>query len=283
VYAQVVTDAARRMSLVVGVRLDDNQWFGTYGTYRAGGVYRLTAGTRLRATVGSSFREPTFYENFATGFSTGNPDLKPEHVHTWEVGLEQSVARGRARCFGTFFDQRFADMIDYNPSATPNYGNIAGATANGLELGIRAVPGAVSLGTTYTYLHTEVTNAGYDPSSGAVLAAGQPLVRRPKHSARFDVDYRFRERGTASLAVTYVGDRQDQDFATYPFPRVSLPSYTRVDFAGEIHLLRSRGPAPGLTASMRVENLFDAVYQEVKNFPARRRTILIGARLKFGY
>jgi vitamin B12 transporter len=285
-YAQVVSDVARRMSLVAGARLEDNQRFGTYATYRAGAVYRVTASTRIRATAGTSFREPTFYENFSTGYSIGNPDLKPEHARSWEVGLEQSLARGRATFSGTFFDQRFVDMIDYNPSAlapTPNYENIAGATANGVELGFRAIPGALSLGMSYTYLHTEVTNPGFDTTSGAALASGQPLVRRPKHSARLDLDYRVRERGTASLSITYVGDRQDQDFATFPYPRVTLPSYTRVDLAGEIHLLRSRGPAPELAASVRIENLLDLAYQEVKNFPARGRTILIGARLRFGY
>jgi vitamin B12 transporter len=285
-YAQVVSDVAQRISLVAGLRLEDNQRFGTFGTYRAGAVYRLPSGTRIRVTVGNSFREPTFYENFSTGYSIGNPDLKPEHARSWEVGLEQSVAHGRAMFFATLFDQRFVDLIDYNPSAPPprpNYENIAGATANGVELGLRAVPGALSVGMSYTYLHTNVTNPGFDTTSGAALASGQPLVRRPKHSARLDVDYRVRERGTASLSVTYVGDRQDQDFATFPYLRVTLPSYTRVDLAGELHLLRSRGPAPELAANVRIENVFDLAYQEVKNFPARGRTILIGARLRFGY
>jgi vitamin B12 transporter len=285
-YAQVMSDVARRVSLVAGVRLEDNERFGTYATYRGGAVYRLTGGTRVRATAGTSFREPTFFENFSTGFSTGNPDLRPEHAHSWEIGLEQSVARGRARVWGTFFDQRFANLIDYNPSAAfpmPNYENIAAATARGVELGLHAAPGAASLGFSYTYLSTRVTNPGFDSTSGATLAPGQPLLRRPRHSARLDVDYRWRDRGTASLAVTYVGDRQDQDFATYPFPRVTLPAYTRVDLAGELQVLRCRGSAPGLAASVRIENLFDAVYEEVKHFEARGRTILIGARLRFGY
>lgn len=282
-YAQLVSDVARRISLVAGVRLDDNQRFGTYGTYRAGVVYRVARDTRARLAAGTSFREPTFYENFATGFSTGNPDLKPEHARGWEAGLEQSAAGGRARVSGTFFDQRFVDMIDYNPTATPNYHNIAGATARGVELGVHLAPGVASLALSYTYLFTRVTSAGFDPSSGAALASGQPLVRRPKHSARLYAEYHLRERGTASVTVTYVGDRQDQDFATFPFPRVTLPSYTRVDLASEIQLLRSQGTAPGLAASVRIENLFDAAYEEVRNFRARGRTIRIGARLRFGY
>lgn len=285
-YVQIVGDTARRVSLVAGARLEDNQRFGTYGTYRAGAAYRLAAGTRVRATAGSSFREPTFFENFSTGFSTGNPDLEPERARSWEVGLEQSVARGRATVSGTFFDQRFMDMIDYNPSAVspaPNYENIAGATARGVELGIRAAPGAATVGLSYTYVFTRVTDAGFDSTSGAALASGQPLLRRPEHSARLDVGYRLRERGSASLTVTYVGDRPDQDFATYPFPRVTLPSYTRVDVTSEIHLFGSRASATALAASLRIENLFDLAYEEVKNFPARGRTILIGAHLRLGY
>jgi vitamin B12 transporter len=285
-YAQLVSGVAQRVSLVAGARLEDNQRFGTYGTYRAGAVYRLTAGTRVRGTAGNSFREPTFFENYATGFSLGNPNLRPEHARSWELGLEQSLARGRANLSATFFDQRFGDLIDYNPSAappTPNYENIAGATANGVELGIHAAPGPLSLGVSYAYLRTDVTNPGFDSTSGAALASGRQLVRRPKHSARLDVGYRIPARGTLSLAVTYVGARQDQDFSTFPFPRVTLPSYTRVDLAGEAELLRPRGSAPGLAASARIENLLNVAYQEVKNFPGRARTVFVGAQVRFGY
>src|SRR6266516_4758579 len=287
-YAQVVSEIAGRVSLTTGVRLEDNERFGTYATYRAGAAYRLPGGTRLRATAGNGFREPAFSENYSTGYSVGNPNLKPEHSRSWEVGVEQSVGGGRASASATFFDQRFIDMIDYNPNAplgASNYANVAGATASGVEVGIRARPaGAVSLGASYTYLYTDVTSVGYDSTAGAALAAGQPLLRRPKHAARLDADYRLPERGTVSLAVTYVGDRIDRVFPPFPAPprRVALPSYTRVDLAAQLDVLRPRAGAPGLALMARVENLFDRVYEEVKNFPARRRTLLFGGQVRFG-
>jgi len=108
------------------------------------------------------------------------------------------------------------------------------------------------------------------------------LTRRPKHAARLDAGYRWAALGTLSLAVTYVGERQDQDFSTFPFPRVTLPPYARVDLAAQLDVLRPRGGAPGLTLSGRVENLLDHAYQEVKNFPARGRTILLGGRVTWG-
>jgi len=286
VYAQAVTGAGGRIVLTTGLRLEDNQRFGTYVTYRLGAVYRVAGGTRLRASAGTGFREPSFFENYSTGFTIGNPELQPEHSRSWELGLEQSLARDRASLSATFFDQRFVDMIDYNPSAasgTPNYHNVAAADANGVELGVRLTPaGPASVAASYTYLRTEITNPGFDPSSGALLAAGQPLTRRPKHLARLDARYRHNQRGTVSLAVTYVGDRQDQDFSTFPFPRVSLPPYTRVDLAAQVDVLRPRSGAAGFAVSARVENLLDHRYEEVKNFPARGRTLLVGGRLGWG-
>jgi vitamin B12 transporter len=281
-----VTDVGGRVGLTTGVRVEDNQRFGTFITYRLGAVYRLAAGTRLRANAGTGFREPSFFENYSTGFTIGNPNLQPEHSRSWEVGLEQSLARDRASISAAFFDQHFADMIDYNPSAAPgapNYYNVAAADANGVELGMRFVPaGPASFAASYTFLRTRITNPGFDPSSGALLAAGQPLTRRPKHSARLDAGYRLKERGSMELAITYVGDRQDQDFSTFPFPRVTLPSYARVDVAAQLDVLRPRDGAAGVGISVRVENLLDHRYQEVKNFPARGRTLLVGGRLTYG-
>ena len=236
--------------------------------------------------AGTGFREPSFFENYSTGFTVGNPDLQPEHSRSWELGLEQSLARDRASLSATFFDQRFVDMIDYNPSAAPgapNYYNVAAADANGIEVGIRFAPaGPMSVAASYTYLRTEITNPGFDASSGALLAAGQPLTRRPRHSARLDAGYRLAARGAMSLAVTYVGDRQDQDFSTFPFPRVTLSTYTRVDLTAQLDVLRPRGGTPGFAVSSRVENLLDHAYEEVKNFPARGRTVLLGGRVAWG-
>ena len=291
-YAQMVATVAGRVSVTAGARLEDNQRFGTYVTYRAGAAYRLPDGTRVRATAGTGFREPTFIENYPTGYSVGNPDLRPEHSRSWELGVEHSLAGGRASVAATFFDQRFLDMIDYDPGAAagaPNYANVAAASANGVELGVRVAPvAAVSLAASYTYLHTDVTNPGFDPSSGAALAAGQPLLRRPEHSARLDVRYRVATRGTVSLGATYVGQRVDQDFATFPFPRVPLPDYTRVDLAGELAVIPAGGRGQGggqgarVALSARVENLFDRHYEEALHFPARGRTILVGAEVAFG-
>ena len=49
---------------------------------------------RFRASAGTGIKEPTFFENYATGFTIGNPDLAPERSSSWEVGWEQGLLDG---------------------------------------------------------------------------------------------------------------------------------------------------------------------------------------------
>jgi len=285
IYLQGVSNPARPVDLTIGGRLEDNQRFGTYATYRAGVSARLAKGVRAIASVGTGFKEPGLFENFATGFTRGNPDLRPEHSRSWEAGLEYRLP-GRAVLRGTYFGQRFVDMIDYNATPAPgdpNYSNVARASADGVELGVQLMPEQrFTASASYTYLSATVTRSGFDSSSGALLAAGQPLVRRPKHSAWLALTYAPVNRGTVSLAMTYVGVRQDRDFLRASSPRVPLPSYVRVDCSAELSLRPAQGGTPGLAISGRVENLLDHPYEEVKNFPARRRAIFVGGELRFG-
>src|SRR5262249_23058395 len=140
--------------VTLGGRLDDNSQFGSHGTYRAGLVYSLPANLRVRASAGTGFKEPTFFENFAKGFVLGNPDLDPERSQSWELGVE------RGGIAVTYFDQRFRDLIEYNPApppGAPNYFNIGSAPADGVQTRLdQRLTQRLALALTYTYLHTRV-------------------------------------------------------------------------------------------------------------------------------
>jgi len=283
VYAQVQGDALAAWSVNAGVRWDRSETFGDFVTYRGGVVYRPAPGLRVRATAGSGFKEPTFYENFATGFARGNPALEPEHSSSWEVGVEQSAARDRLRVAATYFHQRFRDLIDFTfapPSPTdPNYFNVAGAAAQGVEVEVSGRPLARLLTEArYTYLDTRVTEGGFDTGSGALLAPDSSLLRRPRHSLGGEARYRLADAVRLALAVRHVGRRQDVDYSGFPGARVSLPAYATVGIGAESDVLESSDRA--LTLTLRVENLLDAPYQEAVNFPARRRTVWLGARAR---
>ncbi|HEV8304786.1 MAG TPA: TonB-dependent receptor [Gemmatimonadales bacterium] len=274
-YAQLLAGADRPFSGIVGVRVDHNQQFGAHATGRAGVVWRIAAHTHARATAGTGFKEPTFYENFAAGFARGNPELKPERSTSWEVGVAQVLAGDQVTMRATYFHQRFNDLIQY--SAAPvgpdsvNYVNVADAAARGVELGVQALLGtALSLDASYTYLDSRD------------LATHERLQRRPTHTGSLRLGSTFWTRGSASLAVVFTGDRDDLDYSTFPSPRVTLPPHARVDLAGTYALIRGHGVTPGLGLRARIENLLDARYEDIKNFPTPRRTLSLGAELRAG-
>ncbi len=268
-YVQLVAGLERPLSLTLGARLDDNERFGRYATYRAGVSLRFPGRTRALAAVGTGFKEPSLYDTFATGYVRGNPDLRPEHSFSWEAGLEYTTRWSAMSVRATYFDQRFRDLIDYNGATAPNFANVPGADARGVELMSDAALGAalhVTAG--YTFLHTRVTQGGAATGATALLVPGQPLIRRPEHAGFVGVTYQPAHRVSAAVTTRYTGARADVDYAISR--RVPLPAYWRV------------AARPGLTLSGRVENLFDRAYEEVKNFPARRRTLLFGGQVRFG-
>jgi vitamin B12 transporter len=284
-YAQFQAVPLDGLAVNGGVRVDDNDTFGTFFTYRGGVTYRFVMGTRLRGAGGKAFKEPTFFENFAnSAFVVGNPELEPERSTSWEVAAEQELFDGRALIGVTYFDQRFRDLVEYNPMppnpGDPNYFNVAAADASGLEFEARARAGVIEFDGSYTRLHTEVTDAGFDDGPGAAFVAGERMLRRPTHAGSVGARYAA-ERASIGINFRHVGNRDDRDFSTYPTAPVVLESYTRVDLSTAWTFGSSEDRLPDLTVTLRVANLFDREYQEVFGFPARGRAVMVGGRVGF--
>lgn len=295
-YAQAVTEIGA-LALNAGARLDENEEFGSFETYRVGAAYDLPTGTRIRASYGNAFKEPTFIENFGIGFAVGNPDLAPEESESWEAGLEQAFWNDRVSLSATFFDQRFRNLIQFalTPPAgaggapgsedpVPSFFNVAEADARGVEMETEVrLPGRIAVHGSYGHLDAEVVESRIEAGPGSAFAPGEELVRRPAHTASGDATWRPPSGGSVRVALRWVGTRDDLAFTDFGAERVELPSYTRVD-------VTLRPPLPFLPAArrdavtpiLRVDNLFDVDYQEVAGFPARGRTILAGLSMGLG-
>jgi len=280
-FVQGIGDATDRLSYVVGGRLDQNSAFGTFPTMRASVAYVLSSEARVRASVGSAFTAPSFVQNYSTGFVTGNPALQPEHSRSAELGFDTFLDDGKLTLKATGFLQRFANIIDYSGNAapgTPSYYNVAGANADGVELeGSYRAGGGVTLSGSYTYTATRTTRIGFDSTTGASYVPGQPLIRRPKNAWTVSALQTYAGGTQLTLAAVYVGERADRDYVPYPAVPVTLPSYTKVDLS-VVQPLPShiRG---GVSLEGRVENLFNARYQEIDHFPAPGRMLYVGVRI----
>lgn len=264
-YAQLLLAPASTSTIALGGRYEHNEQFGDFWTYRAA-ASSGSASTRLRASVGTAFREPTFLETEGSGFVIGNRGLNPEHAFSVDAGIEHSF--GVATLGATWFANSFRDMIDYKFSATePNYFNLARTRTAGVELeGRFALPNGFHADAAFTHLSTRVVDPGTSTEANATLAPGARLLRRPARTLDVGAGVRARGHGV-ELRALRVGSREDNyyppDFS--PAQRVVLGPYTRVDLSGEARLvpLSARN---GVVATLRVENLFDRRYTDAAGF-----------------
>jgi vitamin B12 transporter len=285
-YGQGMVTLGTGTILNIGLRLDDNQKFGNHATYRLGAVHSITTGLRIRAAIGSGFKEPSIRENYAnTAFEIGNPKLKPEESRSWDAGVEKTFFRGGTTVSVSYFQQRFRNLIQYNSGAapgSPNYENIGHAKTRGVELVGQFRQGRnLILTGSYTYLWTDVDDAGFSTGTGGTFEQGKPLVRRPAHSARVGARGRPMDRVGVGAALNYVGNRDDIDFGSFPAVRTTLPHYVTVDGDFSFDILRQAAGRPALTATLRAANLFDENYQTVFGFKGRGRAVFVGGSVGF--
>jgi vitamin B12 transporter len=283
-YVQSLTSLPDSVAVTAGYRRDHNERFGDFDTYRVGASWRAPTGTQLRASSGTGFREPSFTENYSTGFVTGNRNLEPERSKMWEVGVRQAFFDNRLSLGATHFDQNFRNLIDYTGSTSAcgaSYCNVAEASAKGREFEAKwAASSRLSVDANLTHLETKVLNPGFDTTSGGLYHRNEQLIRRPTTSWNVGAAY-VSGRGSLDVRVTRVGDRADRDFRPFPAKPVVDPAYTRVDLGGNLPLREVDPKLAGVELTLHVENLLDAKYQSVFNFLSPRRTILAGARASF--
>jgi vitamin B12 transporter len=283
-----VTGELSRIAVNLGQRLEDNERFGTFGTWQVGVSWLASQrhGTRLRASAGTALKEPTFFENFATGFARGNENLQPERSRSWELGVDQALFAGNAHFRVTWFDQSFADLIQYTfATSTPNesnFFNVAAATSRGLETEIDGVLGSFRGSASWTRLDTEVTDSGFDEGPGATFVVGEALLRRPKHTFNARVVADVGSRAQLLADVTVVGSRADRDFTQFPAAPVQLARYINLALGGSIEIVAAKAGTPGFVLELRGENLLDQDFEEVFGFRAPGRALYVKGVLRFG-
>jgi vitamin B12 transporter len=283
-----------RLSVIAGGRFVHNSEYGNSGLPRValtllalrGG--EIFSGTRLRFSYATGFMEPALYETFASlPYYAPNPGLLPVRTRAFEAGLQQAFLRGRWSLNATYFNNLFHDQIEYGLNTEPYAGNPPGTLgqffnvqqsfAQGAEFQIEGrIWKKLSLNTAYTYTSTEIlqnplctpTNPCFYP-----YAPGDPLLRRPKHSATTLLGYLGTRWGT-NLAGSFVGRRPDSDFDGLGINHAA--GYARIDLGGW-YSINSR-----VTAYVNVQNALNDHYNEVVGYPALTANFRAGMRFRIG-
>jgi outer membrane cobalamin receptor len=276
-----------RFSAIAGGRFVHSSAYGNIGVPRValtllalrGG--ELFSGTRLRFSYAVGYMEPALYQTFGeiAYDYTSNRGLLPERTRAFEAGFEQKLFAGRWALNAIYFSNLFHDQIEAVPTSSGAYQffNLEQSFAQGAEVELQGrIRPKLSLTTAYTYTSTEILE---NPSCTLAspcsfpYAPGDPLLRRPKHSATSLLSYLGTHWG-ANLAGSFVGPRPDDDF--YGFNITHAAGYVRVDLGGW-HSFNSR-----ITAYANVENALDRRYNEVLGYPALPINFRAGFRFRIG-
>ncbi len=278
-----------RISVVGGVRYVHNDSFGdravprialTFLALRGGSRF---SGTRLRFGYSQGIKEPRFEESFGISGvfpSDPNPNLKPEENHAFETGFDQSFFGGKFAFSALYFNNHFRNQIEFTTNPVDHNGqyvNVNRSMAHGAEIQLQGrITNRVSLNTAYSYTSTQILEAPLctpqnfcDP----LLAAGSPLIRRPRHSGSVLLNY-LGTRWGANLGGSFVGRRADSDFLGLGITHAA--GYARVDLGGW-YAIQSH-----ITAYANIENALNKHYEEVVGYPALGINFRAGLRFRFG-
>jgi vitamin B12 transporter len=278
-YAEQLASVGR-LALTLGGRVDDPSDFESAATYRLGTALRLSSGSILRGSLSTAYNAPAFYHLLDTDFTTGNPSLSPERARNFEVGASQEVLGGLASITASYFDQRFRELIEYVPGGPPDfvgtYANLRGASSKGFELELSTARRGWSGRASLTFLKAVVSELGTGYQGDAQV--GDELLRRPRRSGNLSASWTGSSGASAIVTARHIGKRPDLDFRTFPSARVTLPSATIADIAASLPVVRGGRTPVALT--LNVDNVFDKKYQEIFNFAAPGRRVLVGGRVE---
>jgi len=271
-----------RLSVIAGGRFVHNTTFGNTGVPRValgfqafrGG--RIFSGTRLNFSYATGIKEPRFEETFVSSqYQLPNLNLKAERNRAFEAGFQQNLL-GRFVLVADYFNNLFHDQIEFvtiNPTTfLGEYVNLQKSFAQGAEVGLQSrLTQRLSWNASYTYTSTQILVA--PPGSFSPYAQGDPLLRRPRHSAAMLLTY-LGPRWGANLGGSFVGPRPDSDFDGFGINHA--PGYFLLNVGGW-YKINSR-----ITAYANAENALNHFYEEVTGYPALRANVRAGLRFRIG-
>jgi len=239
--------------LQASVRNDDNEQFGNHTTGSLGYGFGFANGLKLTASVATGFKAPSFNDLYYPFF--GNPDLKPEESESVNLGIAQYADTWN----WTFnvYQNKVDQLISYDAAIfLPN--NIDEARIRGAEFTVDFVLAGFDIATQLS--HTDPRNRSAGVNHDNLLA------RRPRNTARIDVDRAF---GAFRTGVTFnaAGERYDNLANT-----VRLGGYSTLDLRLEYAI------APAWTLQAKVGNVFDREYETVAWYNQAGRTYGLSLR-----
>ncbi|MBM3787777.1 MAG: TonB-dependent receptor [Acidobacteria bacterium] len=253
-----------------------NAWTGD-----ASASYRVAANTKLRGHAGNSYRAPSLYERYGTGFfggaftPYGDPRLSSERSIGGDFGIDQYFGSRRARLSATYFYTELRSVIGFDFSGIVNrvsdpfgrssgYFSTNGGLARGVEIeGESALWTGMLLRASYTHTRTLERRA---------IAAGTRVT--PRILPNMTTITATQTLRRASFTATFLGAGE---YTGVIFGRAIIwEGPRRLDTSASVRIANSEKLRPELF--VRVENVLNQRYYE-DGFRTPNRWATAGLRI----
>lgn len=212
----------------VGVRVEDNEQFGTHTVGQIAARYQLLNKTSIYSNWGTAFRAPNLNELYVDDY--GNPNLKPEESQSFEMGLDQKLPLGFSTGI-SLYRNTVKNLIDYNDKNGYIIDNISKAKFEGVE----------------SYLNWQHDQLFAKVSHNYVKATNEEthteLARRPRQSMTFTAGLQNPVYGLSTSISSKSAPKDHSNVASYA--SIDLNAYwninpnmkvfTNIDNIGDVH------------------------------------------------
>ncbi len=251
-------------SMTSGLRVDRNLDFDTTLSPRIAGLYRISPQAEVFASYNRAHRAPALADRYASAVFfnmvfVGNPDLKPETLDAYEVGLRArptDALRLESSLFLNDMRDSFESVFDPVQNAfRPE--NVSNARTYGIESAAHlACNEWIHLFATYTFTEGEYRS---DPNPSLV---GNRITYLARHKANGGIQLQARRAGTHELSVLYAGQR----YADIDNEK-SLDAYTVANWTSRIPL------SENLWFRLNIRNLADVSYRHFELYEQPGRSV----------
>lgn len=224
----------------VGVRVEDNDKFGTHTVGQGAIRYQVLPLTSIYANIGSAFRAPTTNDLYAMSWGA-NPDLKPEESFSYEIGVDQKLNYGIDLGLSVYRN-KVDNLISFQAGKLINVNK---ATFTGGEASFKWQQDELFLNTTYAYVQSKDDETNKE------------LNRRPKQSLTLTTGW---DDGIYGISASIVAKSKSKDFADWPSTTpTTTPGYVTTNVNAYWQ------PTPMIKIFTNLENIGDVNYKTAYN------------------
>jgi outer membrane cobalamin receptor len=237
--------------------------------------------TRIHGSFGTGISPPDGFE-----LNGNNPRLLPERSTSFDAGVEQSMVGGKAVLDVTYFYNRFKDQITFvggTTLSTYTYANLANSSAGGVESSLRLRPTrSIEMTLNYTWLNSSILALNNDTEPLVPFVVGEPLLRRPRNLAGYDISWRHGRLLLNSNAVIHGADLDvEPNEGTYSCTGFDLPCLFENKAYVDVNAGFAYQMPRGVEIYGRLNNLLDQKYEEAFGYPALHFNFLTGIKFNF--